>query len=784
MSIIRILMFTAMLPATLARGELQSLDEAEMGEVTGQAGLSLEVNANIDIDAINYWDDSSGLSFRGVRISATDDASSGAAQDYEVAVTDTGGLYIPFTWTNNRFVISDISLSDHWDRSMGTFVADVNAAGRLYVEGYQGAGLKYSLDFALSDSRFTFRDQGNEFMLDGISGAMRAHDNLLVFAVDNNDPTGTPFLYMAFPRIQASWDVQAIRYGASQNALATPLGNGGQPLASYGGLHLDYDMSTVWRVHPGGRNGAGFTVDINTVLNQANFRYSDDGYALALNNISGQWYVNGLTLDVASDRQGDLGLALQLDRFKGNLSIDSITAGDPGRSFGQLDLAFDFRDAVFNGEAYTNRFFLQGKGHRDAGYQGLRIDAEWSLPAATISYTDDGNRVILAGIESWGRGDITFDVTRAGTVNGTEFFDGLRIGFEHLKAGYRIDGLKVGDENAKLQGGSELLLALELFPAYDFTLDGHYTLGPGGANGEGITVNADLFVTEGNAALMVDENGRGIWATGVEYDQHLRNMTIDVDAQGLMLVKGEAWSTMDISDLRIGGRSSDSIGRVVLKRFEKGSTASIRAGGAGELCVGASAADASGCLGAGGRWEDRGEQGVTIAIAQRFAPAESQDKRTQLMWETNRREQNGLRTNGSGTQLIIDDITTNDGVDGQNSYGFRNEISVDVYQTRVVKKQTGTDRNGVYGEKGQEKIMDPGSPQGYRYVTTSGPNDTSVAANRPLGFAVRARTSFKELAIGSVQLKHPDVSQAQTIMHGVRLQNFDIVSNLTATPID
>ncbi len=750
----RNLFVLALLGPVSAGAALQSLDESALGEVSGQAGLSLEISANLSIDSVNYWDDGAGLSFRGVRIEATGDPSRGAAQDYQIGVTDAGGLYIPFNWRDNRLVVSDVSLSDHWDRSLGTFISDINAAGRLHVQGYYGAGLKYSLDMVLSNSRFTFRDQGNEFILDDISGWISAHDNLLVFATDPKDTSGQPFIYMSFPRLRASWDVGAVRY-SNNPAVFGGIGNGGgASLPSYGGLHLDYDVSTIFRIHAGGRSGAGFTVDNNTVIYGANFRYLDNGNALALEGITGQFFLNNLTLDVASDPEGDLGLAIQFDRFKGNLDIAHLRAGDMSRSFGALQFAFDFRDGTWNGRNYTNRFYVQGQGDRNTGYQGIRIDAEWSLPDATARYIDDGNAVIFSGIQAWGRGDITFDVTRAGNVNGQEYFDGLRIGFENVKGGYKIDGLRVGRDDAPLQGGTELLLALEVFPAYDFTLNGHYTLGPGGAQGEGITVNADLHVTEGNAAIMVDENSQGVWLTGVDYDQHLRDMTIDVDAQGLMIVKGEAWSTLDISDLRIGSRQSDSIGRIVLKRYEKGSTMSVRAGGAGQVCVGGSGTSASSCAASGGRWEDRGQEGVTIALKQIFSPAVNSDKRTQLIWETNRRKSGSKSLNGTGTQLIIDDISTNDGVDGSNTYGFRNDINVDVYETRVVTK-----RNGVGG----------GAPGTVRTA---------------LGFAVRAQTSFKELSIGSVQLKHPDVSAPEKIIYGMRLQNFNITSNLTATPID
>ncbi|MCW9011702.1 hypothetical protein, partial [Marinobacter sp.] len=54
--------------------------------------------------------------------------------------------------------------------------------------------------------------------------------------------------------------------------------------------------------------------------------------------------------------------------------------------------------------------------------------------------------------------------------------------------------------------------------------------------------------------------------------------------------------------------------------------------------------------------------------------------------------------------------------------------------------------------------------------------------NRPLGFAVKAETRFKELTINNIDLVHP-VGGAQTAVFGAVLQNVNIRANLTATPI-
>ena len=141
--------------------------------------------------------------------------------------------------------------------------------------------------------------------------------------------------------------------------------------------------------------------------------------------------------------------------------------------------------------------------------------------------------------------------------------------------------------------------------------------------------------------------------------------------------------------------------------------------------------------------------------------------------------------NGTGTRLVLNDIHTSDGGDfdgdgvEDNSFGLRTDLSVDVYQTRVVKKTDGPDALGVVGNRGDEKIMDGASASGYRYVA----NPTlQEAENRPLGFAVKARSQFKELSINNIDLAHP-VGGAQTAVYGVKMQNFDIKVNLTATPI-
>ena len=164
----------------------------------------------------------------------------------------------------------------------------------------------------------------------------------------------------------------------------------------------------------------------------------------------------------------------------------------------------------------------------------------------------------------------------------------------------------------------------------------------------------------------------------------------------------------------------------------------------------------------------------------------SETRKNSLTWETSRQaDSSGNPINNSGTRLVLNDIHTSDGVDldgdgvDDNTFGIRTDLSVDVYQTKVVKKADGADALGVVGARGDEKIMDPAAGAGYRYVSSPAVADLE---NRPLGFAVRARSQFKELSINSIDLVHP-VGGPQTAVYGVKMQNFNIEANLTATPI-
>ncbi|MFV8572643.1 DUF6160 family protein [Marinobacter sp. SBS5] len=773
----------------LAQADMQSLDDRALAEVQGQSGITLEMDLSMSADRLSYYDDGKGVHIEGIKIGSSEVEGKGAFHRTRIDIASDASLNLEYLVEDRRIEFSDIRLGGAPGVSLGAVFLQHSLDGffNLRKGGVAGNGYTFDTAYTMTGGRLGYQTNGNSVFLDDITMGFEALGVTL-------DVIGNT-LQLAAPEVKGQWSAGAIRF--SDNPADHGVGSAGlgPQGPSYGALAATYNVSSTTGITAGGREGQGLTIDNETIINSASFIYTDDGNVLALRDITGEYRIADLRLDVGTDWNNRSALALTLSRLSVEVNIGAIEMGGIGKSMGSVNMNFILEDSVFNGEAYSNALYIQGGGHSDAGPQGLRLAAEWSLSSANLSYIEDGNQVIVSGLQSWGRGDVTVNVTRDETRNGTRFYDGLRIGFEGLKAGYRINGLRVGSEDAPLQGGTELLLALGVYPAYEFEMDGHVTLGPGGSSGDGLTLNSDIYIRNGKAAVVAspfDEGGgevsqKGIWLTGVSYEGHVRDMTIDVAEEGLVMQTGEAWSTMDVSDVRVG--SSDdgaSFGRFRLQSFEKGSSMTLSPGGAGDVCVGGSGASAAACVASGGTWEERGQEGVSIGMKKVLARAEGADKRNSILWETNRNQDsqgNGL--NGTGTGLLVDDIHTSDGGDfngdgiDDNTFGIQTDLSVDVYQTRVTKKEDGPDSHGVIGNKGDEKIMDPSSPQGYRYVSTAGAADI---ANRPLGFAVKAESRFKELSINNVDLIHRN-GGAQTAIYGVKLQNFDIRANLTATPI-
>ena len=824
----------------LAHAEMKALDDEGLSGVSGQSGLTLDLDSKVEIAEFAYFDDGKGLALQGLRLSSAADPTEQAQYRLELDVLINGDLSLTFKSENvARFEVEEIRFVDTpgavqitSDPSIGGIFIDYDIEGSLltYNRGnsFVGAnnvlGGQYDLDFTISNGRLGYRTNGNEFFLDGLT--LDVSSIGMIFGVT---PAGE--LNLSMPNLLAELSVDAVRF--SNNPLNHGVTNDsttGNPLASYGSLWLNMDLSTDLRIKAGGADGlTGMTINSNTLINRLDFAWGDDsdwsstGYWLGALGVTGAIDITNLTVDILSDpdtlseplKDYGSGLALAFEMLTIGMNVQDFVLGETKAnidsyvasatpllsSIGGFDINLHFANGIYDTELLENRVFLQAGGDLNAGYQGLRLDAQLSLVSpnneSNFVYSDDGYSLMFSRLEGYIDGDITLDVTAAGDVGGVTYYDGLRLGFEDLAFGYRSEGFRVGVntgntndlKNEELQSATSVnafsgLSGLGGKPSMEGVLNGQVTLGPGGNEGsEGITINADLSVTNGKLAQYLQADGSGLWLSGLNYDVHLRDMKIDIASEGLKIYEGETWSKLDVTDIRVGGKDTGaSFGRLIMESYEVASETVISAGGAGQVCIGGVGANLAACESDNGRWDDRGVQGITIAAKRHFKEKiELEGKRNRFTWEVARiGEGSSGVINDTGLKLIFDNFTTNDGDGLTDTYGIQTNQSLDVARAPVIKKSTGMDSNGVFGNKGDEKIMRADGTYEYKSPTSLTAADI---ANRPVGVAFRNETKFKELDIERVNLSHPTGGES-TLLYGLKLQNFNITTDITATPMD
>jgi hypothetical protein len=755
---------------------MQALDDQALSAVSGRDGISLQTTGGgWSASSVDYSQDGQTLSLKGVN------NTSQVAGSTSTTTLDVVGdqLHVQHSGSAQVLSVNSIEMAGS-NKSFGAFRGFFTLGANLKLSGGGASGVSgFSVDdsqLSLSAATFYYRDNGFDLIVKGLS-----FDTYLQNAYVDIVSGGSGQ--------EIKLDLGTSRFVGSIDGIGLDLAHGdptfgvavtpGTPdlrdadaQRSFGKLNMDLRLGGSISIASGGASGEGLRIKPNITIANSLFQYQDEG-VLRAENFAGSLISNaGLTLDLEQDGAGSYA-KIAFQDLKFNATLGGLIMGNPtNQKLGGLAVDLNFLDQG----GRQNWLKLRPGGDANSGLQGISADVSWNMVNSSLALTDNGNSMWFSGLRTHGTGQLSVDLTKScaagvstGCYAGTNsninsggyngHFDGIRLGLKNVVGSYSFDGLRVGTANAPLQGGTELLVLMEVFPAYDFTLNGQITLRPGGAVGDGLRYNADFYVSEANAAITVDENGRGLWLSGSTYEMHYRDGSLDISNNGVELRKGTYWSKLDVANVRWGDRQTgSSIGRFVLKRFEQGSTLAISSGGAGALCVGGSGSNASACTASGGRWENRGDEGITVKLKNVFVrdtsgnpsnTVSNNEKRNQVIIETGR--VNGV--NGTGSQLVVDNFHTSDGNPANpnaNNYGLNVDLNLDVAPTRVCNK------------------------------TASG--CTPVAPD-PLGFAVNGRVHFKEVNIDRIQNVHP-TGGAVTSMYGVKLQNADIRANLTATPIN
>jgi hypothetical protein len=807
--------------AYASHAELIGLEDELMEVVTGQSGLTVELHQQTAIGEVQYSDadDTSGgiLDLKGIVIESPDYVADYATNPqaitlHEIDLDGTDGLVVRSTYEPTRLKIGSVSVGDHRGsasdgyatrQSFGTFMFDYEGTRELKIQagGSVGQGFTISNQTDITNSDIRWQTNGNTLLVDNLAYSSTVSN----MTIDLMDFSGTTGFVFGIPSASYSFTLGGLCFAETTDCLA----DGSNSLGQLAGA-MAFKNSYV-NIFGGGREGSGITIDSYFEIDEtsANYFTYTDSSALHIADMTGSITTTGLTLDIGTgDTEIGDHIAIQVDSVVGTFKADTVEIG--AQSLGSVEVDYTLSDGVHDsvtyqnvlklapgiawaGQDFTSNATLVNAGFDDdmaafyAGVtstnDGLSMYREWNL-VADFSYSDDGNTINISNFQSHGKGYASIDVRN----DGSESY--IALGLVDYQGSYSIDGFKVGKAtddpktNASLQGGTELLLPLGIYPSYEFTINGGIKMSTGGATGSGLSFDGDLLISDATFAFSTNilnyddgdpNNDRvvGVWADDVTYEYHFRNYTLDVENDGIKLVQGEKWSDMDIGNLRWGDKNTgESLGRVRMQTYQTDSQLVITAGGAGGAsCLGGTGVDLGTCEASGGYWVDKGTEGVTIAMKQNWEQR-SGEKANVFTWENNRTVVDGKSVNGTGTSIVFDNITTSDGYNGtDNTHGIQLELAIDVAPTKVLNKADPT----------QEKIMTGASTYEYKDSATLTVDDKT---NRPMGFAVAASLQFKELDIESVNLIHANQPTIpQTMIHGFKMQNFNIQSNLTATPI-
>lgn len=756
---------------------MQALDDDDLSAISGQDGISLQTaGPGWSVGSLDYAQDGQTLSLKDI---SSRPQSSGSTSDTTIDVIN-GQLQIEHAGRASELSVAKAELAGS-SNSFGSLRLFSTLGASLKLRGGGASGVSgFAVDdskLSLTDATFYYRDNGFDLIVKGLSFDTYLNNAYVdIVSGGNGEQVKLDLGNSRFVASIAGIGLDLAYADAVPGTPATPSApdlrdqHAGR---SFGRLNMDLRLGGSISVAGGGQSGDGLRVTPDITIANSLFQYTDAGVVRAENYSGVVSSQSGLTLDLGQDIQGGF-IKLAFEDINLSAALEGLIIGNPtNQRIGRVGFDLNFQDQG----GHHNYVQLRPGGDVNSGSEGITADVSWSLVDSDFSLTDNGNSLWFSGLRTYGSGQLTVDLTKscatglsAGCYVGRNdldpssgkydgYFDGIRLGLNQVRGRYSLDGLRVGQRDAPLQGGTELLVLLSVFPASDFILNGQLTIKPGGFVGDGFGFNADFYATEANAAISVDENGQGLWLTGAENELHYRDGSVDVSEEGVEFRKGTYWSRLDVSDVRLGDKDSGkSIGRIVLKLYEQGSSLTFSSGGAGALCVGGTGSSAGACTANGGRWDDRGNEGLSAKLKSVFvrdnsgspeSAVSNNPKRNQFILENGRVN----KVNGTGSQWVIDNFYTSDGDPAnpdQNTYGFNVDLGLDVAPSSVCTKTT----TGCI----------PVSPD-------------------PLGFAVNARAHFKEINIERFQNVHP-TGGSVTSFYGVKLQNADIRANLTATPIN
>jgi hypothetical protein len=481
---------------------LQSIDDAELSEIDGRAGITIEsqLHDTSTIGAISYTDgdgdgqshtDSAGIFLSGISIGASSVKS-------KIDIIEDGTLNIN---------ISDIVQGDIWVRNIamgdtetsfgavGITNFNYDAAGSYNVKfsatdpkgsGFDLAALIFDFNMASSSFDFTFVDEA-EFSLVGdrelINGNTISYstqfsdfraEKTTVYADDTLSIDGRSWMRVDLGSITGSVRLEDISFGSIVNGTAKPE----EVFASAGFSNIDIDETSFVAIsgHENGSvNGGGIDIKVAAKLNIENFYIETKGALADIGNRA-----NFGNIDIDTDGNGNDPLDVTLDAvnsgFRKGLVLAISNVNDMDLTIRDLFVSKYNRatnivsdEAVFGTIGVQNINFNGGSaelsviGRAGSGNQG--IETGFSLPdGTTLDFTINdyedalGNSVVNAADAVKGgelRASIEINDFSAESVidvvalgkdkNDVDQGTGLRVTFKSMEGAFDLRNFSAGN---------------------------------------------------------------------------------------------------------------------------------------------------------------------------------------------------------------------------------------------------------------------------------------------------------------------------------------------------
>ena len=113
--------------------DMKSLDDSTLANISGQSGLSVELDLGVTADRLSYVDDGSGIHLDGFRIGSAVDPSGQAFHLIRIDVEEDASLNLDYLVKDRRIEFGDIRLAGAPGVSMGGIFFDHSLEGYLSI---------------------------------------------------------------------------------------------------------------------------------------------------------------------------------------------------------------------------------------------------------------------------------------------------------------------------------------------------------------------------------------------------------------------------------------------------------------------------------------------------------------------------------------------------------------------------------------------------------------------------------------------------------------------------